>query len=210
MIELNKLLKEALSENHYAISDANQTKLVTFLELLQQWNTIFNLTAIRSPKEAVYLHILDSLSILPYLHGSRLLDVGSGAGLPGIPLAIIEPDKQFFLLDSNSKKTRFLNQVVYELGLKNITVIHERAENFHPSECFDSIITRAFASLNDMLVATQHLLAPHGQFIAMKGVYPEAELAAVSKPFKLQAVHPLTIQGLDAKRHVVCIEILKE
>lgn len=198
-------LSQALLFNHYAFDQTCQEKLWAYIELLQKWNRVYNLTAIHDPEKIVQLHILDSLSVRAYLQGNRILDVGSGAGLPGIPLALTCPDKTFTLLDSNSKKTRFLTQVVCELGLKNVTVVHDRAENFHPDQCFDNIVTRAFAALTDMLLHTEHLLCPAGVFLAMKGIYPESEIQEMPAHFKLIAVHELIIKGLDAKRHLVCI-----
>jgi len=199
------LLQESLLANQHAISVETQERLIAYLNLLNQWNKVFNLTAIRKLEDMVSLHLLDSLSIQPYLHGDRIIDVGSGAGLPGIPLALTCPQKQFVLLDSNHKKTRFLNQVVYELGIKNVVVIHSRSESFEPDQLFDSIITRAFATLAEMITATQHLLAEQGQFLAMKGIYPETEIRTLPEKFKLLAVHRLTINGLNAERHLVCM-----
>ncbi|OAI48760.1 hypothetical protein AYO45_04250 [Gammaproteobacteria bacterium SCGC AG-212-F23] len=199
-MSIEKFLKENIQEQELIPSLAN------YLKLLQQWNRVHNLTAITDPEQMVILHILDSLAISPYLYGQRLLDVGTGAGLPGIPLAIKHPEKEFTLLDSNSKKTRFLTQVKHELQIKNINIIHSRVEDFHPDKNFDSILSRAFSSLEVMLQTTQHLLAAGGQFLAMKGIYPEEELKAIPETFKVTAVHTLTIQGLDAKRCLVCIE----
>jgi 16S rRNA (guanine527-N7)-methyltransferase len=175
----------------------------TYLQLLEKWNKVYNLTAIRDPKDMMTLHIQDSLSIGPYLHGSRIIDVGTGAGLPGIPLAITYPDKHFTLLDSNGKKTRFLTHVQHTLGLKNVTVVHSRVEKFRPTEGFDSILSRAFASLSDMLAMTDHLCAIGGRFLAMKGQYTETELPA---HIRLIGVYPLHVPGLDAQRNLVILE----
>lgn len=199
-MSIEKFLKENIQQQTLIPS------LAHYLQLLQQWNSVHNLTAITDPEQMVILHILDSLAISPYLYGQRLLDVGTGAGLPGIPLALKHPEKEFTLLDSNSKKTRFLTQVKHELQIKNINIIHSRVEDFHPDKNFDSILSRAFSSLEVMLQTTQHLLAAGGQFLAMKGIYPEEELKAIPETFKVTAVHTLTIQGLDAKRCLVCIE----
>lgn len=199
------LLSSALEANGYKLSDTVQQQLFVYIQLLQKWNKVFNLTAINDLNEIIYRHILDSLSISSYLQGQRLIDVGSGAGLPGIPLALLFPERSFTLLDSNSKKTRFMTQAVCELGLKNVQVVHERCENFHPAECFDTIMTRAFATLKTMLEWTEHFLCPSGIFLAMKGLYPESEIQDIPKKFNLLAVHQLVIQGLDAKRHLVCI-----
>lgn len=206
MSTVKDFLHESLLKNGHVVSAETEEKLIAYLELLRKWNRVYNLTAIRDLEESVLLHILDSLSIQPYLQGNRLIDVGTGAGLPGIPLALTCPDKQFFLLDSNSKKTRFLSQAMYELQLKNIEVVHARCEDFNESTKFDSILSRAFASIQVMLESTQHLLAERGQFLAMKGVYPQAEINAISPEFKVIAVHKLSIIGLDAERHLVCVE----
>jgi len=206
-VETSKhVLALALKKNGYDISQSSQDHFLKYLDLLQRWNKAFNLTAITDPEEMVWLHILDSLSIQPYLHGDRIIDVGTGAGLPGIPLALINPEKQFILLDSNSKKTRFLTQAKAELGLQNIEVIHSRCEDFQPDKKFTSIVSRAFSSIRVMLETTQHLLAPEGQFLAMKGVYPEEEINDIPPQFKVVGVHKLIIQGLAALRHLVCIE----
>lgn len=205
MTNTNEFLHNALVANHHRLSAETETKLIAYLELLRKWNRVYNLTAIRDVKESVLLHIIDSLSIQSYLHGTQLIDVGTGAGLPGIPLALSCPDKQFILLDSQSKKIRFLSQVVYELDLKNVHVIHARVEDFNPEKKFDSILSRAFASIQVMLEKTQHLLSDQGRFLAMKGVYPLQEMHAVSSPF-IMTVHKLLIHGLDAERHLVCVE----
>jgi 16S rRNA (guanine527-N7)-methyltransferase len=190
-----------------SLPDSLQTSLNTYVQLLDKWNKTYNLTAIRDPKEMIPLHILDSLVIGPYLHGNRLIDIGTGPGLPGIPLALAYPEKTFFLLDSNGKKTRFLTHVQHTLGIKNITVLQERAENFKPSELFDSVLSRAFASLADMVTMTAHLCAPDGRFLAMKGQYPEEELNNLPAGFTVEAVHPLQVAGLEAQRHLVVLRI---
>lgn len=204
---INKtFLHQALQKNHYNLSDEIENQFIAYLNLLEQWNRVFNLTAIRDPKAMVMLHILDSLSVHAFLHGQRIIDVGTGAGLPGIPLALFYPQKEFVLLDSNSKKTRFLNQVVIDLKLKNVTVIHARCEAFHPEKKFDSVISRAFSSIESMLQATHHLVEKNGVFLAMKGVYPTEEIAKISNHFIVQAVEKLQIESLTAERHIVCIK----
>lgn len=202
---LKDFLHASLIQNQHIISAEIEEKLLAYLELLRTWNRVYNLTAIQDLEESVWLHIIDSLSVKSYLHGTRLIDVGTGAGLPGIPLALTCPDKQFVLLDSNSKKTRFLNQVMYELDLKNIEIVHSRCEDYNPVQKFDSILSRAFASIQVMLESTQHFLSLQGQFLAMKGIYPEAEINAISPNFNVIAVHKLVITGLDAERHLVCV-----
>lgn len=202
------MLRSFLNTNQYSFPEEKIKQFSAYLELLQKWNRVFNLTSITEMAEMIPLHLLDSLSISPYLHGNRIIDVGTGAGLPGIPLAIVHPEKSFTLLDSNGKKTRFLMQAKAALHLNNVDIIHSRCEDFHPAEYFDSILSRAFASLREMVIATQHLLNPQGQFLAMKGVYPETEINELPPEFKVSAIHTLKIQGLSAERHLVCIEHL--
>lgn len=197
-------LSKGLDALGLEVSPRPKKQLLAYLELLEKWNKTCNLTAV-PPEQMVTLHLLDSLSIEPYLHGSKMIDVGTGAGLPGIPLAIITPDYHFTLLDSNNKKIRFLTQVTEELGLENVEIIQERAEKFQPEEKFDTLTSRAFASLSDMLKACEHLCNPHGRFVAMKGTRPADEIKAVPKGFKVVAVEPLEVPGLDAERHAVII-----
>lgn len=198
-------LKEALATNHYDLQESIQRQFIRYLELLEQWNRVFNLTAIRTPHDMVMLHLLDSLSISPFIQGHRILDVGTGAGFPGIPLALTHPDHEFILLDSNRKKTQFLTHVKHTLNISNVEIIHHRAENFHPITGFDSIVFRAVSSIQSLITITDHLLKNDGQWLMMKGEYPDDEIAAVSKSFFID-VHPLTIQGLQAKRHIVCVK----
>jgi 16S rRNA (guanine527-N7)-methyltransferase len=210
MMTMNKngeaILQRALGANGYDFSRTLTQQLLSYLELLGRWNEVFNLTSINDLEEQVWLHIIDSLSIGNYLHGSRVIDVGTGAGLPGIPLALTYPDKHFVLLDSNSKKTRFLTQVILELKINNIEVVHARCEDYKTANLFDSILSRAFSSIAVMLEKTRSLAAPAGQFLAMKGLYPQEELAALPPGFELLGVHKLIIKGLAAERHLVCIK----
>lgn len=203
---LKNLLAQALQENGHVFPAATQQQFIHFLELLQKWNRVFNLTSLDSPQELVYLHILDSLTIYPQLQGKRMLDVGSGGGLPGIPLAIADPDKTWVLLDKSQKKTRFLLQVVAELGLKNVTVACSRCEDFQTEAGFDSIISRAFGTIKLFIETTKHLIGPKGYFLAMKGAYPDKELAEIPATFKVLDVQKLTIRGLQAERHLVTVQ----
>lgn len=187
------------------LAQATVRKLADYIQLLEKWNRTFNLTAVRDPEQMVARHVLDSLSVVRFLHGRRVLDIGTGAGLPGIPLALACPALQFVLLDSNSKKTRFVTQAIAELGLENASVVQERAEKFSTAEKFDTLISRALGGIADMLTSAAHLAAPAGRFLAMKGVYPEEELAALPAGFKVLAVEALTVPGLDAQRHLVII-----
>ncbi len=200
------ILQQALQANGYDFAPPLTQQLLSYLELLGRWNEVFNLTSINDLEEQVWLHIIDSLSIGSYLHGGRVIDVGTGAGLPGIPLALAHPAKQFVLLDSNSKKTRFLTQVILELKINNIEVVHARCEDYKTALLFDSILSRAFSSIAVMLEKTHSLAVPNGQFLAMKGVYPQTELDALPSGFELVGVHKLIINGLAAERHLVCIK----
>lgn len=201
---MKAVLQKALQLNQITVPESAVDNMLQFLELLLAWNKVFQLTAIRDPEQAIWLHLIDSLTVLPYVEGKRVIDVGSGGGLPGIPLALVCPDREFVLLDSNGKKTRFLQQVVQTLKLANVTVVQDRAEHFRPQACFDSIITRAFAPLDRMLAQTGHLSCPGGVFLAMKGSEPLDELATVPAGY-VYTVHRLSVVGLDALRHLVCI-----
>ena len=203
-MKLEKLLSQGLHEMDLDLSPPIQGQLLQFLRILEKWNQAYNLTAVHDPEQMVPRHLLDSLAALPYLQGARVLDIGTGAGLPGIPLALARPDLAFTLLDSNAKKTRFVSQAAHELGLKNVTVVQERAEKFHPEQKFDTLIARALASIPDMLASSRHLVAPHGCFLFMKGVIPQEELAAVAGAYQAQ-VQALHIPGLDAARHLVIL-----
>jgi 16S rRNA (guanine527-N7)-methyltransferase len=204
--DFKKLLTSALNQNNIQIDDIAQQKLAHYLDLMLTWNKVFNLTSITNPKEMVYLHIIDSLAIQPFLHGNKLLDVGSGAGLPGIPLAIINPDQHWTLLDKNNKKTRFMTQAVAELGLTNVTVIHSRTEDFKPAQCFDSILSRAFGTLHMFTETTAHLLCSDGIWLAMKGKYPDDELADIADRCKIQKIARLDLKGITIERHIVCLQ----
>lgn len=202
-------LNRALSDNNtLAIprdEGINQEKIIAFLELLLKWNKVYNLTNITNPREMVYLHIIDSLLVQPYLTGETFLDIGTGAGLPGIPLAIANPHQHWTLLDKNSKKTRFLTQVTAELMLRNVQVIHSRTEDFHPAQGFDTIVSRAYSSIRLFAETTAHLLNPHGMLIAMKGQHPQAELRDLPAGFQVQDIVSLKMVGMDVERHIVRI-----
>lgn len=201
--ELFELLHQGLIKMNQPLDRHLEAQLIRYIELIGQWNRVFNLTAIRDLDTMVTRHLLDSLTILPYIKGKTVLDVGTGAGLPGIPLAIVMPEHQFVLLDSNQKKTRFLQQTCYQMRLKNVRVVHERVEDYQPEQLFDVIVSRAFSTLREFLVMSQHLAKPGAQLLAMKGVYPLTELQEVSKPFKVTNTHQLSVPNLDAERHVV-------
>lgn len=181
-------------------------KLLDYLALLQKWNRVYNLTAIRDEKEMFVKHLLDSLSVAPYVSSKRLIDVGTGAGLPGIPLAIVFPERQIDLLDSNSKKTRFLIQAKADLGLSNVQVIQQRVEQYAPEILYDGVISRAFASLDDMLSWTRHLLALDGCWWAMKAQKTQDEVAHLPEFAKMLQVFNLDVPGLSAQRTLIQIE----
>ncbi|HET7763878.1 MAG TPA: 16S rRNA (guanine(527)-N(7))-methyltransferase RsmG [Burkholderiales bacterium] len=181
-------------------------RLLQHLELLTKWNRVHNLTAIRDAAKSTSVHLLDSLSIVPHLRGRRLLDVGSGAGFPGIPIAVARPDIEIDLLDSNQKKCAFLRQTIAELGLTNARVACERAESWRPARGFDCIVSRALGEIAEIIEWVGHLLAPGGVIAAMKGVYPLEEINRMPAGFRVSDVQLLTVPGLDARRHLVLIE----
>lgn len=197
--------KEILAQGcqQLGLADENE-KLSAFIELMAKWNKAYNLTAIRNKEEMASLHILDSLAILPHLQGQSLLDIGTGAGLPGIPLAIYRPDMEFVLLDSNSKKTRFVQQAVLELKLKNVKVHHGRVEDFKPEHSFDTVTCRAFANMNDIMRLTAHLFADKGLLLAMKAQNPEEELLGFKGNYQ---IIPLKVPTIDAERCLIAIEL---
>lgn len=205
MENFKPLLETALAKNQLALNNEQIGQLAQYLQLLQTWNKVFNLTNITNPLDMVELHIIDSLLVQPYLHGKNMLDVGSGAGLPGIPLAVLNPDQKWVLLDKNNKKTRFMQQAVAELQLDNVSIVHARTEEFHPEAGFDSILSRAFASLAVFVSTTKHLLAADGIFLAMKGQYPQDELAELAQDTYQCQVNEILIKGRDVKRHIVII-----
>jgi len=181
------------------------SRLLAFLELLAKWNRTYNLTAIDDPLEMVSRHLLDSLSIAPHLCGRRILDIGSGGGLPGIPLAIWFPEREFHLLDSNGKKVRFLFQAKVALTLANVTVHQARAEALRDAQGFDCVTSRAFASLAEMVRVIGHLLAPGGCLLAMKASLDHEEVAAVTTPYTVASRTQLEVPGISAERQLVKI-----
>lgn len=187
------------------VTNDTQGLLIQYVLLLEKWTKAYNLTSIRDPSQMVLRHLLDSLSVVPYLTGQRIIDVGTGAGLPGIPLALIFPDREFVLLDSNNKKTRFVTQVMIELNLENVTVINERVENYRPEVLFDVVISRAFSSIAGMVKATAALCQPDGCLLAMKGKYPADELSDIPSVYEYEVI-PLNVPGLDAERHLVILK----
>jgi 16S rRNA (guanine527-N7)-methyltransferase len=188
------------------LSDHQQQQLVAYVELLHKWNKAYNLTSVRDPNEMLVRHILDSIIVAPYLQGTRFIDVGTGPGLPGIPLAIVLPQAQFTLLDSLGKRVRFLRQVQHELKLENVTPVQSRVEEFPSEPPFDGVISRAFASLTDMVSWCHHLPGDQGRFYALKGLVPEDEIAQLPAEFEVEEIVKLTVPQLDGERHLVKIK----
>lgn len=198
-------LSDGLQQMQLDLSAHQQHQLLEYLQLLVKWNSVFNLTAIRDPDEMVSRQLLDSLSILPWVRGTNVLDVGTGAGLPGIPLAIALPEIDFTLLDSNGKKTRFLQQVAAQLGLNNVRVVNQRVESFSDAKGFDIITSRAFSALVDFITGTRHLLAAGGAWLAMKGL---ADKETLELPEDIESrVHALFVPGCEGQRHLLEVEL---
>ncbi len=200
-------LAEGLAAMGAGIDAAAQARLVAYLRLIEKWNRVHNLTAVREPGKMVVLHLLDSLSVLPHVAGARtLVDVGSGAGLPGIPLAIARPDLAVTLLDASHKKATFLLQAKAELAIANVEVICERVEAWHPVSPFDIVVSRAFAELAEFVVQAGHLVAPDGAMLAMKGVNPFEEIARLPPTHRVENVVELRVPSLEAQRHLVLLK----
>jgi 16S rRNA (guanine527-N7)-methyltransferase len=204
--ELEKQLESGVAALGLALSREVKVKLLQHLELVEKWNRVYNLTAIRDRATAVSVHSLDSLAVLPYLTGKRLLDAGSGAGFPGIPIALARPNIQMDLLDSSHKKYAFLKQAVAELRLTNANAVCERLESWRPARKFDCIISRALAEIAEVIALSAHLLAPGGVIAAMKGVHPFEEIERMPPGFRVRQVHALSVPGLRAERHLVLVE----
>ncbi|RRN05371.1 16S rRNA (guanine(527)-N(7))-methyltransferase RsmG [Bibersteinia trehalosi] len=199
--KLNRLLAQA----EINLTDQQKEQLVGFVRLLDKWNKAYNLTSVRNPDEMLVKHILDSLVVSRHLQGETFIDVGTGPGLPGIPLAIINPDKQFVLLDSLGKRITFIKNALRELGIKNVTLVQSRVEEYAEGQ-FDGVLSRAFASLNDMVSWCYHLPADNGKFYALKGVYDEQEIAEIKQPIQLVEVIKLEVPELVGERHLVVLQ----
>ena len=210
----NALINQHLKQLNFKLPDTAEQQLTQLLALLIKWNKAYNLTAVRDPAEMVVLHLMDSLVPLPFVEGDKVLDVGTGAGFPGLPMAIARPDWQFTLLDSNSKKTRFVTQAVIELKLKNVKVITGRAEKIDINQQFNTVMCRATFSLADFLSKTHALCVNKGLFLALKGSYPKQEIDDVCQGAKYQdlaakinieTIESIHVPGLDAERHLVMV-----
>jgi len=209
--QLTKRLASALQQvefNELNVTAEQQNQLLELLAQLHKWNGAYNLTSVRDPQKMLVRHIFDSIAVSPYLHGERIIDVGTGPGLPGLPLAIINPDKEFVLLDSLGKRISFIRQAAHLLGLKNVTAVQSRVEEYQPEQKFDSVVSRAFASLADMLSWCHHLSSATGRYIALKGQLSDEELGEVKPPFHIMATHSINVPELEAVRHLV--EIIKQ
>jgi len=189
-----------------SLPDGAETKLLAYLALLDKWNRVYNLTAVREAERMVSHHLLDSLAAVPFFQGETILDVGSGGGLPGIPLAIARPELQVTLIDSIAKKTAFLLQVKAELGLSNLNVVTGRVEDFRHAARFDVITSRAFSDLKEFVTLTRHLLTPAGRWLAMKGLMPHEEIASLPDWVRVSANHAVLVPGLEAGRHLIVLE----
>lgn len=198
------LVRKALKQ--WMPDDPHQEAYAQYLILLEEWAKTYNLTAVMSPEDRVIKHLLDSLSIVPYLKGERFIDVGTGAGLPGLILAIANPHQQWILLDSVQKKTHFLQAVKAKLKLTNIEVLHARVESYRCDPLCDGVVTRAFSDLSTMLTNTTHLCKSAGMFYAMKGRNPGEELATIPKKYHIAGIVPLSVSGLDAERELIMIQ----
>lgn len=216
---LREKLAAGLQVQGQNIGLKEQQQLIQFVELMLKWNKVYNLTSIRQAEEMITLHLLDSLVMLPFFSPqssentiTKVLDVGTGGGIPGIPLAICLPEINFVLLDARGKKIRFIQTAIAQLGLKNVTAIHARVEDHQlaDEEKFSCIISRAFASLDDMLNYCQHLMAQQGRFFAMKGQIPEEEIAQLPEGFRIEAIDELKVAGLNAQRHLIQIAFLDQ
>jgi 16S rRNA (guanine527-N7)-methyltransferase len=203
----HRILEQGVAALGLGLAPATQARMLAYSELLLKWNRVYNLTAIRASDQAITHHMLDSLAVLAHLGEiERLADVGSGGGLPGIPLAIARPALAVTSIEAVSKKASFQQQAKIELGLNNLTVLNERVENVRADPLFDAVISRAFSDLSEFVRLTAHLLRPGGRFLAMKGVYPEAEIASLPTGIRVVEVLQLQVPGLDAERHLIILD----
>ena len=207
MDNCRKILQQGLQELNIRADETQLELLLAFIKLLEKWNKAYNLTAVRHREDMARLHILDSLTVLPFIQGKQVADIGTGAGLPGIPLAIFSPDVEFTLVDSNAKKTRFVQQAILELKLKNVNVMHSRVENMKIDALFSTVIMRAFANLKDIMCLTRHLLDKQGILLAMKGQKPDQELTNIDAQY---LIIPVNVPGVEAERCLIRIEGMAE
>lgn len=204
--ELHDILASGIEALSVDLSAHQQSQLVEYVLLMDKWNKAYNLTSVRCPKQMMVKHILDSLAIMPYLPEHNIIDVGTGPGLPGMPLAIAFPDKNFTLLDSLGKRVRFMTQCVHTLKLTNVTPLQSRVEAHTPDKAYDIVLSRAFASLKDMLHWCQHLVDSEGLFLALKGQFPQDEIEEVSDHYQVIKTENLTVPNLVGERHLVWVK----
>jgi 16S rRNA (guanine527-N7)-methyltransferase len=204
LAELDNLLKEGIAQLNIPLTQITLDRILLYVDYLAHWNQTYNLTAIKDKRDMIIKHVLDSLSLYPFLQSSRCIDVGTGPGLPGFMLALALPEIEFVLLDSQIKKTQFIRRVLREIPLDNVEVCHQRVEDHKPAVLYDIIVSRAFASLHDMIQCTAHLRAPQGYYLAMKGIWPQPEIAAIEKDYSIE-VKALNVPFLQGERHVVII-----
>ena len=198
-------LENLLTQAEIQLTDRQKDQLIQLVQLLNKWNKAYNLTSVRDPQEMLVKHILDSIVVSPYLQGDLFIDVGTGPGLPGLPLAIINPTKQFVLLDSLGKRISFIRNAVRELGLTNVEPILSRVEEYQPEQKFDGVLSRAFASLKDMTDWCHHLLKKDGYFYALKGIYHEDQVQELDKKFEVKDVITLNVPELIGERHLIVL-----
>lgn len=204
--QLKALLRSTQDKSLETLSEQQIDRLIELVEQLNKWNKAYNLTSVRDPQQMLSRHIVDSLVISRFLSGNQFIDVGTGPGLPGLPLAIANPDKSFVLLDSLGKRIRFIRQVCHQLGIDNVQAVQSRVEDYtERNNSFDGVLSRAFASLNDMLNWCNHLPKPNGKYLALKGQFPQQELDELAEQYKIEQVSPLTVPGVDGERHIVVI-----
>ncbi|MBT79878.1 MAG: 16S rRNA (guanine(527)-N(7))-methyltransferase RsmG [Alteromonadaceae bacterium] len=204
-VKLNEILLQGCEKLALDITTEQADKLTGYVQRIDKWNKAYNLTSVRDPEQMMVKHILDSLAVTRFVSGKRVIDVGTGPGLPGMPLAIMLPDIEFTLLDSLGKRVRFMKQCAFELGLTNVTPVHCRVEEHEPAQPYDIVLSRAFASLKDMLHWCQHLVDSSGVFFALKGQFPQSEIDEVSDHFQIGSVEALSVPDLTGERHLVTI-----
>ncbi|EPA8368427.1 16S rRNA (guanine(527)-N(7))-methyltransferase RsmG [Vibrio fluvialis] len=206
MNSLRVKLDALIAQTDLEVSEHQREQLVGYVELLNKWNKAYNLTSVRDPMEMMVKHILDSIVVSPLLVGERFIDVGTGPGLPGIPLAIMNPEKNFVLLDSLGKRIRFIKQVLHELKIANVTPVQSRVEDYDGEEGFDGVLSRAFASITDMVEWCHHLPRPHtGVFLALKGLLPQEEIAQLPEWCSVTDIKALNVPELEGERHLVIL-----
>lgn len=205
---LSEQLVALIKETSLEVSTEQVSLLIQYVELLNKWNKAYNLTSVRDPKDMIIKHIMDSLMVGPLLKGQSFIDVGTGPGLPGIPLAILYPERKFVLLDSLGKRITFLRQVVFQLKLENVTPVKSRVEEYHPDEPFDGVLSRAFSSLIDMVTWCEHLVSKdQGRFLALKGIYPSEEISVLPNNITVKNSYTIVVPQLEGERHL--IELVK-